>query len=82
MNQKVSIDYIQRKSSLISKIPLRGALNNSRPSITDLVLFEKQRKDQLLLESETAQRSESFSPLRYVKAVEISANAKNNGTNT
>jgi hypothetical protein len=46
------------------------------------VLFEKQRKDQLLLESETAPPSEKISPVRYVKAIEIAANAKNNGPNT
>ena len=82
MNQKASIDYIQRKSQLNMKIPLRGVVKNGRPSITDLVLFEKQRKEQLLQESDTVLPSEKISPIRYVKAIEIAANAKNNGPNT
>jgi hypothetical protein len=82
MNQKQSIDYIQRRSLLSSKIPLHGLAKNGRPSITDLVLFEKQRREKLLLEQESAPPSEKLSPLRYVKSVEIAGNAKNNGPNS
>ena len=57
-------------------------MKNGRPSITDLVLFEKQRKEQLLQESEKVPQSKEISPARYVKAIEIAGNAKNNGPNS
>jgi hypothetical protein len=51
MNRKPSIDYIQKKT-VSSGVPLHGLTKIGRPSITDLVLFEKQRKEMLLLEQD------------------------------
>lgn len=61
---------------------MHGLAKGGRPSITDLVLFEKQRRERLLQEQDQSQPSEKNSPLRYVKSIELASNARNNGPNT
>ena len=78
MNQKPSIDYIQKKSSLVLKIPLHGIGKNGRPSITDLVLFEKQKREQLLQEQDGGPPQQKNVPIRYVKSIDIVSNQKSN----